>query len=177
MNVGYLRSRINEILEVTGIVKAYAGTTAPNGWLFCDGSAVNRTTYAALFAIIGTTYGSGNGTTTFNLPNVRKAGGNIETGVLGNGKGLGLTDGTNTRDLKLVYMGAATQYYSVMGGGLNTNQNVGTLGAYGDFNTEGVTQNGNARTLGVAQSADYSGLKGVGNVNNAAQTVKAIIKY
>lgn len=43
--------------------------TIPNGWFLCDGSAVSRTTYAELFAVIGTTYGVGDGTTTFNLPN------------------------------------------------------------------------------------------------------------
>lgn len=47
-----------------------ADSTVPEGYLLCDGSAVNRTTYASLFNIIGTTYGAGNGTTTFNLPNL-----------------------------------------------------------------------------------------------------------
>jgi len=46
--------------------------TAPVGWLACDGSEVNRTTYANLFAVIGTRHGEGNGTTTFNLPNVER---------------------------------------------------------------------------------------------------------
>lgn len=50
---------------------AYGGTSAPSGYHLCDGSAVSRTTFAALFAIIGTAYGSGDGTTTFNLPDKR----------------------------------------------------------------------------------------------------------
>ena len=54
----------------TGVVQAFAGRTTPQGWLLCDGSAVSRTDYAALYAAIGTTYGSGNGSTTFNLPNL-----------------------------------------------------------------------------------------------------------
>ena len=54
----------------TGVVQAFAGNTLPNGWLLCDGSAVSRTDYAALYAVIGTTYGAGNGSTTFNLPNL-----------------------------------------------------------------------------------------------------------
>ena len=54
----------------TGFVKWYAGENAPNGWLVCDGSAISRTTYAALYAIIGTTYGSGDESTTFNLPDL-----------------------------------------------------------------------------------------------------------
>jgi microcystin-dependent protein len=55
----------------TGSVTAFAGSTVPLGYLVSDGSAVNRTTYAALFAAIGTTYGSGDGSTTFNLPDLR----------------------------------------------------------------------------------------------------------
>ena len=54
----------------TGVVQAFAGRTTPQGWLLCDGSAVSRTNYAALYAVIGTTYGAGNGSTTFNLPNL-----------------------------------------------------------------------------------------------------------
>jgi hypothetical protein len=53
-----------------GVISAFGGTTAPNGWLLCDGSAVSRTTYANLFATIGTTYGAGDGSTTFNLPDL-----------------------------------------------------------------------------------------------------------
>lgn len=49
----------------------YAGSSAPSGWLFCFGQAVSRTTYATLFAAISTVYGSGDGTTTFNLPDMR----------------------------------------------------------------------------------------------------------
>jgi microcystin-dependent protein len=44
--------------------------TAPSGFLECDGSAVSRSTYAALFAVIGTTYGAGDGSTTFNVPDL-----------------------------------------------------------------------------------------------------------
>ncbi len=54
-----------------GAVMAFARNTAPNGWLECNGAAVSRTIYADLFAAIGTTFGAGNGSTTFNLPNLR----------------------------------------------------------------------------------------------------------
>jgi microcystin-dependent protein len=49
----------------------FAGSTAPTGWLLCDGTAVSRTTYSDLFAITSTTYGVGDGSTTFNLPNLK----------------------------------------------------------------------------------------------------------
>ena len=54
-----------------GTVFDFAGSSAPSGYLMCDGSAVLRTTYSALFAVIGTTYGSGDGSTTFNVPDGR----------------------------------------------------------------------------------------------------------
>ena len=55
----------------SGTVHLFATTTAPTGYLECDGSAVSRTTYADLFAIIGTTWGAGDGSSTFNLPDLR----------------------------------------------------------------------------------------------------------
>ena len=54
-----------------GTVSAFAGGTAPSGYLECNGAQVNRTTYSALFTAIGTTYGTGDGSTTFNLPDLR----------------------------------------------------------------------------------------------------------
>jgi microcystin-dependent protein len=54
-----------------GMIQMYANATAPTGWLKCNGAAVSRTTYAALFAVIGTGYGAGDGSTTFNLPELR----------------------------------------------------------------------------------------------------------
>ena len=53
-----------------GCVQAYAGQTTPQGWLLCDGSAISRTQYNKLFGVIGTSYGAGDGTDTFNLPNL-----------------------------------------------------------------------------------------------------------
>lgn len=55
-----------------GSIIPYAGTTIPAGYLLCDGSAISRTTYSALFASIGTTYGAGDGNSTFNIPNTNE---------------------------------------------------------------------------------------------------------
>lgn len=75
-----------------GLVMAFGGPAAPTGWVFCDGSALSRTTYSLLFAAIGTTYGAGDGTTTFNLPDLR---GRLPVGLGTNGtvNALGLNDG------------------------------------------------------------------------------------
>ena len=69
----------------TGCVQMHAGSSAPTGWLLCDGSAVSRTTYAGLFAILSTTYGAGDASTTFNVPDMR---GRVPVGV-GTGTGGG----------------------------------------------------------------------------------------
>jgi microcystin-dependent protein len=57
----------------SGDLKMWPSSTAPTGWLNCDGSAVSRTANKALFAVIGTTFGAGDGSTTFNLPDFREA--------------------------------------------------------------------------------------------------------
>lgn len=57
--------------EAIGKIIMYAGTTAPERTLVCNGAAISRTTYSELFAAIGTTYGAGDGSTTFNVPDLR----------------------------------------------------------------------------------------------------------
>ena len=54
-----------------GGVMEFAGITAPEGWLICDGSAISRITYSTLFSVISTIYGTGDGSTTFNIPNIK----------------------------------------------------------------------------------------------------------
>jgi microcystin-dependent protein len=73
-------------LPMVGVVTMYAGSAAPAGWLLCNGAEVSRTTYADLFALIGTYYGAGNGSTTFNLPDLRGL------APIGAGQGSGLTN-------------------------------------------------------------------------------------
>ena len=84
-----------------GALMPFAGAAAPAGYLACDGSAVSRTTYAALYAAIGTTYGAGDGSTTFNVPDLERrviagAGGSA-TSTLGNT--VGATGGAETHTL------------------------------------------------------------------------------
>lgn len=75
-----------QVASPTGMVAAIAGNAAPSGWLLCNGQAVSRTTYAPLYAVLGTMYGAGDGSTTFNLPDLR---GRV---LLGAGQGVGLTN-------------------------------------------------------------------------------------
>lgn len=75
-------------VEPAGIIKMFGGATAPSGYLACDGGAVSRTTYAALFAAVGTAHGIGDGSTTFNVPDFRRrvpvGAGGTGTAVLAN---------------------------------------------------------------------------------------------
>lgn len=67
------QSKLNSSVTLvpTGAVMPFAMNSAPSGWLAANGTAISRTTYAALFAAIGTTYGTGDGSSTFNLPDLR----------------------------------------------------------------------------------------------------------
>jgi len=76
----------------TGTIVPYGSASIPSGFLECDGSNVSRSTYSALFAIIGTTYGSGDGSSTFGLPDLAD---NVAVGK-SNNKALASTGGANT---------------------------------------------------------------------------------
>lgn len=66
-----LLQALMKMLAPAGTIHAYAGATAPYGYFMCHGQEVSRTNYARLFSVIGTTYGAGDGSTTFNLPDLR----------------------------------------------------------------------------------------------------------
>lgn len=70
LNIKKWMDKVNQTILI-GEIKPYAGSNEPTGWLKCDGRAVSRTDYSALFNVIGTTYGSGDESTTFNLPDLR----------------------------------------------------------------------------------------------------------
>jgi len=88
-----------------GAIKPWTKATAPAGYLLCDGSAVSRSTYAELFAIVSTTYGSGDGSTTFNVPQLQ---GKMPQGYDGNTYNLAGTGGANTVTVSVTNNQAAT---------------------------------------------------------------------
>jgi microcystin-dependent protein len=90
---GYASTKYSASGVKTGTIVSYGSNTAPDGFLDCDGTAVSRTTYSALFAIIGTTYGTGDGSTTFNLPDLQD---NVALGKSGT-KSIGSTGGSATQ--------------------------------------------------------------------------------
>ena len=101
-----------------GTIVAYGGASAPTGWHLCDDTALNRTTYARLFAVIGETYGNGDGSSTFNVPDLRDR--------------VPLGKGTNNSTLGTATTGAAAS--SVMASATVTGETTaaGTTGSDGD---------------------------------------------
>lgn len=90
----------------SGTILDFAGPTAPSGYLLCDGSAVSRTTYASLFENIGTSWGAGDGSTTFNVPDLRRRTtiGSGGTAVSGPGNSVGSVGGAETHTLTTAQM-------------------------------------------------------------------------
>lgn len=88
--LNWLKSNSNSV--AAGTVIAFAGKIIPNGYLLCNGAAVSRSSYAKLFQAIGTTYGRGDGSTTFNLPNLnqRFVEGTVTANNVGTTKAAGL---------------------------------------------------------------------------------------
>ena len=97
VSTGWQAISTETIAVPTGIIQMWAGPSAPTSdWLICDGTAVSRTVYSALFAVTSTLYGSGDGSTTFNLPDLRgrvavgyaASGGHSDVSTLGNYDGV-----------------------------------------------------------------------------------------
>ena len=99
----------------TGSYIQFAGSQAPEGFLVCNGGEISRTTYSALFAVIGTTYGSGDGSTTFNLPNLtdRFLQGSTTSGTV---KNAGLPNIQGYADFSPGYISGGYRAYTLAGG-------------------------------------------------------------
>lgn len=136
-------------LAPAGVVLPFAGSTAPTGWLLCFGQAVSRTTYADLFTALGTTYGAGDGSTTFALPDLRgrvpggkdNMGGSAASRLTTAGAGvdgvtLGAAGGAQTHTLTTAQIPAHAHSYV---GGANA-AGSGTVGAAGQ-SANGYTMN------------------------------------
>lgn len=121
-----------------GAIEAYAGSTAPTGWLLSYGQAVSRTTYANLFAVISTTYGTGDGSTTFNLPDLRgravagvdnmggSAASRLTSTVLSASNTLGATGGTETHTLTSAQMPSHTHVQDAHGHSIQRSNSAAT---------------------------------------------------
>ena len=123
-----------------GAIKPWGKATAPAGYVLCDGTAISRTTYADLFTVIGTTYGAGNGSSTFNVPDLE---GKMPQGYDGNTYNMAGTGGANTVTVAVTNNQAATN-------SVTNNQAVSVTGSISNA------------TLTTAQLASHSHSQGMG---------------
>lgn len=126
-----------------GAVMPYAGNSAPTGWLLARGQAVSRTTYASLFSVISTTYGSGDGSTTFNLPDLQ---GRVVAGV----------EATATR-LTSGVSGVDGGTLGASGGNQNMHQHTHTANVSDPGHTHQIADSTPAGSLGVNRSGSTGG--------------------
>ena len=166
---------IAQSLAPTGSILDFAGSSAPPGWLLCQGQAVSRSTYAALFAVIGTTYGTGNGSTTFNLPDYR---GRVSAGWDTSDSDfnvMGKKDGAKTHTLTTAQMPSHRhdKVYMKAQGSIPTGREVtGFADAFASGTVSGVRAVSDGGSL-------YTGNTGSGSAHNNLQpyiVVNKIIK-
>lgn len=183
-NQSVLRSmiKIEERIPI-GSLYQFAGSTAPDGFMLCYGQAVSRSTYADLFNVIGTTYGVGDGSTTFNLPDLRgrviagrddmggSAANRLTTQVSPNGNTLGAAGGAQTDTLTVDSMPSHTHTQNAHNHGITDTGhihggNYSTTKDNGSSQTPSASTDGNTR---AQQSSVTSSITGI-TINNATAT-------
>ena len=171
-----------------GAIKPWTKAAAPDGYLLCNGAAVSRTTYADLFAVISTTYGAGDGSTTFNVPNLQ---GKMPQGYDGNTYNLAGTGGANTITVAVTNNQAATnasnQAVTVTGSISNTSLTSAQLAShshniqkYAISGPPGSTQvltmgSGDTLTMSQNQGFLFNANTGSGTGHNHAHTLSGTL--
>ena len=155
---------------MVGAILPFAGSTIPDGFLVCDGSAISRSEYSDLFEVIGTTYGAGDGTTTFNLPNMQ---GRATVGP-DNGLALGSTGGEEAHVLLDTEIPEHTHSVPAHGHAndivATTPELTHTVGQ-GTFTYRSVSTS----SYGIFSSAYYSPFNGAGGATNMSRATNFVV--
>lgn len=150
-----------------GMIVPCAGNTVQDGYLLCDGSAISRTLYPELFAAIGTTYGAGDGSTTFNLPNgtLRLLGDTVP--VVGNNSSIAFSNGVALGNIISITAATNEDVLAMRGNYPNpTSVPVGTSQSSNNSST-------NNKALGLTTDATKSGII----ADLSATEINLLIKY
>ena len=165
-----------------GMIVACGNSSAPTGWLLCDGSAVSRTTYSSLFSAISTNYGSGDGVSTFNLPNLQQR---FPLGKAGSGTGstLGSTGGAIDHTHTIAaHTHTGPSHTHTIGDHTHTGpSHTHTIGdhthTYSDViaHTHSITDPGHLHTtfgdnVGITSGSDNYALRSSGSSNTSSST-------
>jgi microcystin-dependent protein len=167
-----------------GMVVPYAGSSAPTGYLLCYGQAVSRTTYASLFAVLGTTFGSGDGSTTFNVPDIN---GRVVAGADGMGgssagrltdavsgiDALGDAGGSQSRTLVTANLPAYTPSGTVNAGTASIWNSTDSVQAAG---TSSVVKTLNGSGVGNQTTLPTSGYSFTGTAQGGTSTAFSIVQ-
>lgn len=158
-----------------GEISMYAGSSVPTGYLECDGAAVNRTTYASLYAIVGTLFGVGDGSTTFNLPDMK---GRVAVGYKSTDTdfdAVGEASGANTKDLSHTHTQSHTHTVSGTTAALSGTA-VADGGSFYSTATSGHTHTFSDTSGEPSVTTTDSGGSATQSVLNPYITLKFIIK-
>jgi microcystin-dependent protein len=187
LNTGWIGFAGAVVTTPTGAISAFGGVTAPLGWLICDGSAVSRTTYSDLFAALGSGayFGNGDGSTTFNVPDLR---GRVQAGFAVSGghadvSTLGANDGQAVANRRPKHRTSNALSITDPGHGHATLHKVSGADTYETLAHESATvpeyQNSSVGGLPFVQAAatgiTISGSIGTNNANDALDTPSYLV--
>jgi len=161
-----------------GVIDLFTGSSIPDGWLTCDGSAISRSAYSGLFSLIGTKFGSGNGSTTFNIPDLKgrvavgyAASGHADVSTIGNNEGTILANRrpahnhTNSLTAAPSAMTLPNHTHTASTNHSHGNANTGTA----DNGHSGLTGTGRWRGTGTGGSTSSSTAgASIGNVSSGS---------